>query len=655
MVGYRLKRVRYWLDERNVELVTKPNYGIIINATNHTRKKLKRELECSGSGEVIWSAKERWKILVFHLLTKEAPTIVKRLQADIGVSRPTLLNDMDKAEKWLEDYNLVLVRRSGYGIRIKGEEHALREATVCLILDNLNESHLQSYLDYSKSPPESALEPRFESCVDTARYLEDLNLRSVTRHIRSLEYRLDVHFTDITNKYLSLLIAITIRRSRKGHFINHFPVDIKKIKNTIGYIEAKRLCSLIENEFGLIFPENEIYYMAINLIGAKITDPQTALSDLPLNPIAIWDPLDIIGDFLSQVSLYLHPIIRVDQRLKRNLSFHIKPVLIRLRYGLPIRNPLLEQIKLKYPYLFKVARECSCVIEERIGRRIPDDEVGYIVMHLAVALERLVFRDKSPNRVLLVCGAGMATVWLMVSKLKCLFPDINIKDVLSASEIPHKASYFGYVDLVISTVPLGDLGVPTVTVSPLLEDNELLKIRAMLRSSFRYCSSPIAYGSKGPSLVDLISADNIRVNIHVECWPEVVEEAAKPLLMSGAIEREYVLAMMEIIRIYGPYVVIAPRIALLHARPEQGVNRVCMSLITLEKPINFGHPRFDPVEVAFVLGATDDFKHINALHQLTSLLRDERKIESICEARSKIEALQILHEHVTCLDYALQT
>jgi transcriptional antiterminator/mannitol/fructose-specific phosphotransferase system IIA component (Ntr-type) len=653
MVGYRLNRVGLWLDERNLDLVTKPHYGIIIEAAGAIRAKLKQELKRSRYEEIIWSAQERWKILVFNLLTEENPTILKRLQTLLGVSRPTLASDMDIADMWLKNHNLVLVRRPGYGVGIEGEEHKIREATLCLLLDNISESHLQSYIERKKKTGRSSIKLQLENCADVACYLEDLNLWLVASYLRNTEYKLDYYFTDDTNRYLTILLGITIQRLINGRFINHFPVDIKEIQNTGEYLEAAKLCSSFEKEFGISISNNEIVYIAINLLGAIIRPSQASITDSSINTIIQQEPLTITKDFLSQVSLHIHPIIRIDRRLIRNLAFHIRPVLVRLRYGLPVRNPLLQQIKSEYPYIFKVARKCSWVLEDRIGNRIPDDEIGYLVMHLAAAMRRLVPSRRPLNRVMLVCGAGMATVWLLVSKLKCLFPQINIKDVLSASEIPHNASYSGDVDLVISTVPLRDLGVPIIKVTPFLSAQDLSKIRAALESGFNHCSDPFALERIGPSLIELISVNNIRVSIHAGAWAEVVEEAGKPLLLSGAIEKEYILAMKDTIRRYGPYAVIMPGVVLLHARPNQGVNMVCISLITLANPIKFGHPLFDPVKVAFVLGATNEFEHINALQQLTSLLGDEKKINDIYEAKSKIEVLKIVQEHVASLDDVL--
>ena len=75
-----------------------------------------------------------------------------------------------------------------------------------------------------------------------------------------------------------------------------------------------------------------------------------------------------------------------------------------------------------------------------------------------------------------------------------------------------------------------------------------------------------------------------------------------------------------------------------------------MSLVTLETPVKFGHPSFDPVNVAFVLGSTDEFEHINALEQLAVLLSDEDRMRGLREARSKDIVLKILREHIVSLD-----
>jgi mannitol/fructose-specific phosphotransferase system IIA component (Ntr-type) len=97
--------------------------------------------------------------------------------------------------------------------------------------------------------------------------------------------------------------------------------------------------------------------------------------------------------------------------------------------------------------------------------------------------------------------------------------------------------------------------------------------------------------------------------------------------------------MKKTIRDLGPYVVVAPGIALLHARPEGNVKRICMSLLTLEPSIPFGHPENDPVDIAVALGGVDEESHIQALAQLAELLSDDATVARI---RAAVEVADVL-------------
>jgi mannitol/fructose-specific phosphotransferase system IIA component (Ntr-type) len=127
-------------------------------------------------------------------------------------------------------------------------------------------------------------------------------------------------------------------------------------------------------------------------------------------------------------------------------------------------------------------------------------------------------------------------------------------------------------------------------------------------------------------------------------WEQVVEIAGQLLLETNAIHSRYIEAMKEAIWQYGPYVVFTPGVALLHARPEDGVNRICLSLVTLDPPVPFGHAYNDPVSLAIVLGAIDNHSHLKALAQLANLLSDPHKIEQIRTATSKAGVIRILSQ-----------
>jgi len=135
-------------------------------------------------------------------------------------------------------------------------------------------------------------------------------------------------------------------------------------------------------------------------------------------------------------------------------------------------------------------------------------------------------------------------------------------------------------------------------------------------------------------LKDLLTAQTIQLNAAAVDWQEVTDIAGQMLLDTGAITAGYIEEMKDTVRQLGPYVVIAPGIALLHSRPTPNVLRVCMSLVTLKPPVAFGHPHNDPVEIAVALGGIDESSHIDALAQIADILSEPDKVDTIRAAQS---------------------
>lgn len=125
----------------------------------------------------------------------------------------------------------------------------------------------------------------------------------------------------------------------------------------------------------------------------------------------------------------------------------------------------------------------------------------------------------------------------------------------------------------------------------------------------------------------------VRAKKRAHDWREAVRIAGGFLVETGSIEPRYVDAMERVIVELGPYVVIAPGIALLHARPEDGVVKPCFGLVTLSVPVPFGHSQNDPVDLVFVLGAVDKKGHIEGLQQLARMLGDSLSLAGLRAAQ----------------------
>lgn len=120
-----------------------------------------------------------------------------------------------------------------------------------------------------------------------------------------------------------------------------------------------------------------------------------------------------------------------------------------------------------------------------------------------------------------------------------------------------------------------------------------------------------------------LTKDVIRLNVGVEDWEGAVRMGGQLLVEAQKCRPEYVDAMVRTVREMGPYMVLAPGLALAHARPEDGTLEVGLSLITLETPVAFGSKVNDPVELVISFCAVDKEGHVDVLKALAGFLRKE--------------------------------
>src|SRR6202000_2964051 len=93
----------------------------------------------------------------------------------------------------------------------------------------------------------------------------------------------------------------------------------------------------------------------------------------------------------------------------------------------------------------------------------------------------------------------------------------------------------------------------------------------------------------------------IALSVAVDDWRAAVRAAGGVLTASGFATPEYADEMIRMIEEHGPYVVIAPGLALAHARPGPTVLNDGIAVVTLANPVAFGHPYNDPVSVVVAL------------------------------------------------------
>ena len=130
-------------------------------------------------------------------------------------------------------------------------------------------------------------------------------------------------------------------------------------------------------------------------------------------------------------------------------------------------------------------------------------------------------------------------------------------------------------------------------------------------------------------LADAFGEGSILIKESVDTRSTAIEIAGELLVQSGKAKHSYVASMLEAVERFGPYIVIAPGIALAHGKPSEDVIETGLSLLVLKQAIEFHHSQNDPVQLVFGLAATDHESHMETMAKLAEVLSDQDRVSTL--------------------------
>ena len=625
-----------------------------------------------GPYQYQYSPQERVAYLLSTLLLHTHPIQTNVLCKAIGCSRNTVFKDLEQAGEWLEKRDLTLVKRPKVGIYVVGEEVKRRSALGELYSEQLPS---QEILHYATG---TALEDRFDSRI-LGQVMTQERAQVLAESIRALEQALGRQFSDDTCSNLILHLAVCIARIQEG-----VAMDVSTMQNlgkTEEYQAAAQTLTRLGGRLGIHFPRGEIEYFTYHLLGARVLRQEGGEGGESQEDERL---LQAIRRMVREMEkIYFVDFGDQRESVINGIFTHLRPSINRIRYGLYLKNPLFDEIVSRYNSLFLNTRLACRHLVEYLGTGINDNEVAYLALHFGAALHKV---NRQPNvrpRVLLACGTGLGSAMLITSQVEKLF-DVEVVATVSGREAAKWD--MNQVDYVISTVPLQELPAEKVIrVSPLFTeeeqervgerlapkrgqkaryDDEIQVARRLVAIVERSCEVKdpvhlqyeflnelmnshqldvsVSYRSR---LCDLLPRERISLGVHCSDWREAIAASARLLEEGGYISDNYQKAIIRNLEEYGPYMVMLPGMVLAHAGPEEGVEQLGMSLVTLVEPVPFGYKEYDPVRVVVTLAAVDQERHLAALAQLFRILKNPSCFRLISTTNNRDDICRLLAEH----------
>lgn len=462
VVRYNLASVEAHLARHGLRLIRRRGVGVWVEGDEQVRDRVRADLDASSGPDVLDVADRHSRILLTLLDAAPDPVRSEMLERRLGVSRPTVRRDVRIGEAWLEGHRLHLRRLPGVGLAVRGSEVEVRAGLLALVLEHVPANVLANEAGAPGAAAAGA--PGW-----LARYVSGLDLPTF-RSILAAELR-EFDDPDPTMLVATLSLAILVSRVRRDRPARLGRGRLRSLLDHPVSDAAQHIVAAIRERLGIALGPPEIASITESLLGfVELTDPRAAPEARLVN---------LVDSLVAAAASRLHPSLADDDLLRQNLVEHLRRLQVRLRYGLPVSNPLQHEVRRRYPDVFDVASRIVDDLGPIDGAVVPAEEIGFLTMYLAGSLERLRLRPKI--QVTVVCPAGMATAWILVSRLLAEFPQLEVARVVSKAAFEHETD--GTVtDLVISTVPLeaSSSEVPSLVVSPLLEARDIRRLARLL-------------------------------------------------------------------------------------------------------------------------------------------------------------------------------
>ena len=385
---------------------------------------------------LLGSLKERQNYLFALLLNEQKYYSVYELMEHLCISKNTLYMYLKNIRKTLSNYNLKLINNTNTGFKVIGTEYDKRKAILDLFLINDLQSYLVGFTDLEKL------------------FLTNIDLDLLNTLESKYLYSLQLLNSDFYHKNIISTIALAIARVKEGLTINEISIEVPKLMDhalDAIYLFLKE----IENSFSITLPINEINYFILTLsinVPRLIKNPKNHPSESSI----------IVDELLTSIYETSNLNWTKDKILFEDLVNHIENFIKISSIDKERKNPILSTIINSFPFAYSLSLTHLGVIGKKYNIFFSEDEVGYIALHIAGAIERHKAKTQQLN-VIIVCGGGFAMSKIIESKINKKFPNkFNIKKTYSYAEF--QLSNISDIDLTITTLPFTQENTPTIYI-----------------------------------------------------------------------------------------------------------------------------------------------------------------------------------------------
>lgn len=447
---------------------------------------------------------QRRRNLLVALLRQDAEVSLEELESTLFISVYSLRNDIAILKRHFALYELSIVSDGTDKFKLSGNEIALRRC-------------MYDHLLRSKE-----VEEDYHGIFGSLTRVSDIR-KALSGYLVS--HGLVV--SDVNLRFFTLICGIACERICRGSWLLDY--EFAACEPHMKTIARDILPLLLAGETKNI-SQSEIDFMAMNL---------SAFCGKPDENVFDHQQYDneraVMNHFLSYVSSSWFCDVRYDELSRNNLLRHLKAMCIRVNNGITIINPLIDQIKRRYPLMYEMTLAAFSELEHIFTHKISDDEIGYLVMHIGAILEETHLKNEGKTiSALVVSDQGGASTSIVCQRIVRMYPSVEVSACISVEQ--YNAMTSVEENIVISLVSIKEKNKRIVMLPPLPERWQLENLKYFLTVD----NSPPA------AMLNYFSAEHFFIfEDHAHTKESLIKFLSSQLQINGRVDQYYLDSVIE--------------------------------------------------------------------------------------------------------------
>lgn len=378
----------------------------------------------------------------YQLLMHQQPMTVDQLENDFGLTRSEVNDYLKRIQSWCTSFDINVNISKKKGITVNGNEMNIRNAI--LHLNQLSTKHQTVEQFILNEIPEAHIQMIFQIIKNN---LSDYQIQTSDIRIRQLLIHLIIIFKRNNDNDASWVV------DEESQIIAQHCID--EINRKLAY--------------GLSDETAKLFSFFISYYFNKY--------DLGLEKVFVKSYIDRM---IYQMEKSVGVNFTKDKALRDNVYSHFSRTYLRIAKNVYINNPLTEDIKKHYPFVFNTLYETVNHLSKDAKINLVEDEIAFLVLHFQSSIDR---NEKNRFNIVITCYYGLGISSLLEAKIANLDDRIHVIDTLKLENVSQYD--FSGVDALITTHFIDKLQVPdtlqVMEVSPLFSNEDANKIQSFIR------------------------------------------------------------------------------------------------------------------------------------------------------------------------------